>query len=63
MLILTYFIFSPGILNKDGSINNPESIKRLAEVSLAYAKAGKKILQTLNNLWSLNIFIPGCYEN
>lgn len=59
MLILTYFIFSPGILNKDGSINNPESIKRLAEVSLAYAKAGKKILQTLNYcLWSLNIFIP-----
>lgn len=29
-----------GILNPDGSINNPPSIKRLAEVSLAYAKAG-----------------------
>ncbi|XP_073244488.1 delta-aminolevulinic acid dehydratase-like isoform X1 [Porites lutea] len=33
-----------GILNKDGSINNPESIKRLAEVSLAYAKAGCHVI-------------------
>lgn len=29
-----------GILNDDGSINNEASIKRIAEVSLAYAKAG-----------------------
>lgn len=31
-----------GILNKDGSVNNAESISRLAEVSVAYAKAGMK---------------------
>ena len=30
-----------GVLNEDGTINNKESIKRLAEISLAYAKAGK----------------------
>ena len=30
-----------GILNEDGSINNEASIERLAEVSVAYAKAGK----------------------
>ena len=30
-----------GILNKDGSINNASSIKRLAEVAVAYAKAGR----------------------
>lgn len=29
-----------GILNSDGSVNNEASIKRLAEVALAYAKAG-----------------------
>ena len=29
-----------GILNENGTINNTESIKRLAEVALAYAKAG-----------------------
>lgn len=29
-----------GVLNKDGSINNEESIKRIAEVALAYAQAG-----------------------
>ncbi|XP_068694921.1 delta-aminolevulinic acid dehydratase-like [Montipora foliosa] len=33
-----------GILNKDGSINNVESIKRLAEVSLAYAKEGCHVI-------------------
>ena len=38
-------MFLSGILNKDGSINNVESIKRLAEVSLAYAKAGMKVIQ------------------
>ena len=32
---------STGVLYEDGTINNSESIKRLAEVSLAYAKAGK----------------------
>jgi porphobilinogen synthase len=29
-----------GILNEDGSINNAPSIKRLAEVAVAYARAG-----------------------
>jgi hypothetical protein len=33
------FIFA-GTLFEDGTINNEPSIKRLAEVSLAYAKAG-----------------------
>ena len=36
------FVVLSGILNKDGSLNNTESIKRLAEVSVAYAKAGMK---------------------
>ena len=44
---ITLIIFAlSGILNKDGSINNVESIKRLAEVSLAYAKAGMKVTTT-----------------
>lgn len=34
--------FIVGILCEDGTINNEASIQRLAEVSLAYAKAGKK---------------------
>ena len=29
-----------GILNDDGSLNNAKSIQRLAEISVAYAKAG-----------------------
>lgn len=29
-----------GILNGDGSINNTASIERIAQISLAYAKAG-----------------------
>lgn len=29
-----------GLLNKDGSINNDASLQRIAEVALAYAKAG-----------------------
>ncbi|XP_071155673.1 delta-aminolevulinic acid dehydratase-like [Mytilus edulis] len=33
-----------GILRKDGSIDNDASIKRLAEISLAYAKAGCQII-------------------
>ncbi|KAJ3214412.1 hypothetical protein HDU67_001699 [Dinochytrium kinnereticum] len=33
-----------GILREDGSINNEESIKRLAEVGLSYAKAGCQII-------------------
>ncbi|TPX33203.1 porphobilinogen synthase [Synchytrium microbalum] len=33
-----------GILNDDQTINNPASIKRLAEVSLAYAKAGCHVI-------------------
>ncbi|KAL9988319.1 hypothetical protein ACROYT_G002752 [Oculina patagonica] len=33
-----------GILNDDGSINNAASIKRLAEISLSYAKAGCHVI-------------------
>jgi len=33
------FIF-PGILHDDGTLDNEASIKRLAEVAVAYAKAG-----------------------
>ncbi|KAI8853672.1 hypothetical protein BC829DRAFT_424618 [Chytridium lagenaria] len=33
-----------GVLRKDGSLNNDESIKRLAEVGLSYAKAGCQII-------------------
>lgn len=29
-----------GILNDDGTIDNAASLKRIAEISLAYAKAG-----------------------
>ena len=29
-----------GILNEDGSVDNDRSIKRLAQVAVAYAKAG-----------------------
>ncbi len=32
-----------GILDPDGSVDNPASIKRLAEVSVAYARAGKEV--------------------
>ena len=34
------FYLVSGILNSDGAINNVASIQRLAEVALAYAKAG-----------------------
>lgn len=33
-----------GILNKDGSINNEASIKRIAEIALSYAKCGAHIV-------------------
>ncbi|XP_014771840.1 delta-aminolevulinic acid dehydratase [Octopus bimaculoides] len=33
-----------GVLNKDGSINNAESIKRLSEIAVTYAKAGCHIV-------------------
>ncbi|KAJ8300438.1 hypothetical protein KUTeg_021957 [Tegillarca granosa] len=33
-----------GILREDGSLNNEESIQRLAEISLSYAKAGCHII-------------------
>ncbi|XP_015596742.1 delta-aminolevulinic acid dehydratase [Cephus cinctus] len=33
-----------GILNSDGTINNKESIKRIAEVAVAYAKTGAQII-------------------
>lgn len=34
-----------GILNHDGTLNNDASCLRLAEVALAYARAGKSGLQ------------------
>ena len=37
--ILTEYLYV-GILNEDGSVNNDRSIKRLAQVAVAYAKAG-----------------------
>ena len=40
--ILTVYLRTyVGILNKDGTIDNEKSIQRLAEVALAYAKAGE----------------------
>ncbi|XP_070515809.1 endoplasmic reticulum chaperone BiP isoform X3 [Cardiocondyla obscurior] len=33
-----------GILNNDGSINNPSSIQRIAEVAVSYAKTGAHIV-------------------
>ena len=38
MIVSLYIV---GILNEDGSINNAPSIKRLAEVAVAYARAGR----------------------
>jgi porphobilinogen synthase len=38
-----------GILNDDGTINNPASVKRIAEVAVNYAKAGA------------NCVIPVCF--
>ena len=35
-----YIIYISGVLKEDGSINNEESIARLAEISLNYAKEG-----------------------
>ena len=35
-----------GILNQDGTINNPPSIERLADVALAYAIAGNTLSLT-----------------
>lgn len=32
-----------GILNDNGSIDNPKSIQRIAEIALAYARAGNDI--------------------
>ena len=37
-------IFAAGILNDDGTLNNDASCQRLAEVALAYARAGKSSL-------------------
>lgn len=36
-----------GLLNNDGGINNDASLQRIAEVALAYAKAGTYIKYTL----------------
>ncbi|KAF2894220.1 hypothetical protein ILUMI_11945 [Ignelater luminosus] len=33
-----------GILNSDGTIDNPASIKRIAEIALSYARAGAHIV-------------------
>ena len=33
-----------GILSGNGTIDNEKSIKRLAEVAVAYAKAGKNLI-------------------
>jgi porphobilinogen synthase len=33
-----------GILNSDGTIDNLKSVKRLAEIGLAYAKAGCHVI-------------------
>lgn len=33
-----------GILNNDGSINNTDSIRRIAEIAVSYAKAGAQIV-------------------
>jgi delta-aminolevulinic acid dehydratase/porphobilinogen synthase len=38
--IIHFTLYISGILRKNGSIDNDASIKRLAEISLAYAKAG-----------------------
>ena len=34
------WFFSPGILRSEGVIDNDASIARLADISVAYAKAG-----------------------
>ena len=39
----TYF-FLKGILTSTGSLDNPKSIKRLAEISVAYGKAGAHVV-------------------
>ena len=41
--ILEHIFCVSGILNDDGSINNPASIKRIAEISLSYAEAGMDV--------------------
>lgn len=58
------FFFSPGILNDDGTLNNDASCLRLAEVALAYAKAGEPCLlffKVVSNFgdwetWSFTLF-------
>lgn len=35
-----------GILNEDGTINNPASVARIAEVAVNYAKAGADCVLT-----------------
>lgn len=37
-----------GILREDGSIQNDASIKRLAEISVNYAKAGKLLFRIID---------------
>ena len=52
-------IHNTGIVNQDGSINNTESIKRLAEVSLAYAKAGLSVMPQFGRalVWGLFVLL------
>ena len=45
MVMKTYLYTSlSGILSGNGTIDNEKSIKRLAEVAVAYAKAGKNLI-------------------
>ena len=39
-----------GILNEDGTINNPVSVARIAQVALNYAKAGADCVSTTPRL-------------
>ena len=41
LIINTFSHLFAGVLNEDGSINNEESIARLAEISVNYAKEGQ----------------------
>lgn len=38
---MCFFFLPAGIMNDDGTLNNDASCLRLAEVALAYARAGK----------------------
>lgn len=44
ILFIYLLFFFAGILNDDGALNNDASCLRLAEVALAYARAGNSLL-------------------